>query len=82
VQELLKKLDRKYETWTRPMRIQLLVLHHVCAFFCVYLRVFDEWNLFWILALMDVGGNVLQAASKTVSKDQNNDPAAVIEVRH
>lgn len=33
-----------------------------------------------ILALMDVGGNVLQAASKTVTKDQSNDPGAVIEV--
>ncbi|CAF4229923.1 unnamed protein product, partial [Rotaria sp. Silwood2] len=30
-------------------------------------------------SLMDVGGNVLQAASKTVSKDQENDPGAVIE---
>jgi len=30
---------------------------------------------------MDVGGNVLQAASKTVSKDKENDPGAVIEVR-
>jgi hypothetical protein len=29
---------------------------------------------------MDVGGNVLQAASKTVSKDRENDPGAVIEV--
>ena len=32
-------------------------------------------------ALMDVGGNVLQAASKAVSKDIKNDPAAEIEVR-
>ena len=32
-------------------------------------------------ALMDVGGNVLQAASKVVSRDIENDPAAVIEVR-
>jgi hypothetical protein len=32
-------------------------------------------------ALMDVGGNVLQAASKAVSRDIENDPAAVIEVR-
>lgn len=31
---------------------------------------------------MDVGGNVLQAASKTVSKDQDNDPGAVIEVNN
>ncbi|CAF1487008.1 unnamed protein product [Rotaria magnacalcarata] len=30
-------------------------------------------------SLMDVGGNVLQAASKTVSKDKDNDPDAVIE---
>ncbi|CAF0835622.1 unnamed protein product [Adineta ricciae] len=30
-------------------------------------------------SLMDVGGNVLQAASKTVNKNKNNDPAAVIE---
>jgi hypothetical protein len=30
---------------------------------------------------MDVGGNVLQAASKTVSRDKENDPGAVIEVR-
>jgi len=29
---------------------------------------------------MDVGSNVLQAASKTVSKDKDNDPGAVIEV--
>ena len=29
---------------------------------------------------MDVGGNVLQAASKTVGKDKENDPGAVIEV--
>jgi len=30
---------------------------------------------------MDVGGNVLQAASRTVGKDKNNDPGAIIEVR-
>ncbi|UJR29011.1 hypothetical protein I4U23_010229 [Adineta vaga] len=30
-------------------------------------------------SLMDVGSNVLQAASKTVSKDKENDPGAVIE---
>ena len=30
---------------------------------------------------MDVGSNVLQAASKTVSKDKDNDPGAVLEVR-
>ncbi|CAF3946958.1 unnamed protein product [Adineta steineri] len=29
-------------------------------------------------SLMDVGGNVLQAASKSVSKDKTNDPAATI----
>jgi hypothetical protein len=29
---------------------------------------------------MNVGGNVLQAASKTVSKDKENDPGAIIEV--
>jgi hypothetical protein len=29
---------------------------------------------------MDVGSNVLQAASKTVSKDRDSDPGAVIEV--
>ncbi len=29
---------------------------------------------------MDVGGNVLQAASKAVSKDKENDPGAIIEV--
>jgi hypothetical protein len=29
---------------------------------------------------MDVGSNVLQAASRTVSKDKANDPGAVIEV--
>jgi hypothetical protein len=29
---------------------------------------------------MDVGSNVLQATSKTVSKDKINDPGAVIEV--
>jgi hypothetical protein len=29
---------------------------------------------------MDVGSNVLQATSKTVSKDKRNDPGAVIEV--
>ncbi len=33
-----------------------------------------------ILALMDVGSNVLQAASRTVLKDRENDPGAVIEV--
>ena len=32
------------------------------------------------LALLDVGSNVLQAASRTVSKDKENDPDAVIEV--
>jgi hypothetical protein len=32
-------------------------------------------------ALMDVGSNVLQAASKTVSKDKESDPGAIIEVR-
>jgi len=31
-------------------------------------------------SLLDVGGNVLQAATRTVSKDKENDPAAVIEV--
>ncbi|CAF1143554.1 unnamed protein product [Rotaria sordida] len=30
-------------------------------------------------SLMDVGSNVLQAASRTVAKDQENDPGAVIE---
>lgn len=30
-------------------------------------------------SLLDVGGNVLQAATRTVSKDKENDPAAVIE---
>ncbi|CAF0748743.1 unnamed protein product [Adineta steineri] len=30
-------------------------------------------------SLMDVGSNVLQAASKTVSKDRENDPGAMIE---
>jgi hypothetical protein len=29
---------------------------------------------------MDVGGNVLQAASQTVSKDKTNDPGAIVEV--
>jgi hypothetical protein len=33
------------------------------------------------LALMHVGGNVIQAASKTVSKDIDNDPTAALEVR-
>jgi len=37
-------------------------------------------NFFNFLALMDVGGNVLQAASKTVLKDKENDPGAIIEV--
>ena len=32
-------------------------------------------------ALMDVGGNVLQAASKAVSRDIGKDPAETIEVR-
>ena len=32
------------------------------------------------VALRDVGSNVLQAASKTVAKDKENDPSAVIEV--
>lgn len=30
---------------------------------------------------MNVGGNVLHAASKTVVKDKTNDPDAVIKVR-
>jgi hypothetical protein len=30
---------------------------------------------------MDVGGNVLHAASKTVSKDKENDPGTIIEVK-
>jgi hypothetical protein len=29
---------------------------------------------------MNVGGNVLQAASKTVSKDKEHDPGSVLEV--
>jgi hypothetical protein len=29
---------------------------------------------------MDIGGNVLQAASRTVSKDKENDPGTIIEV--
>jgi hypothetical protein len=37
--------------------------------------------MFICLALMDVGGNVLQAASRTVGKDRENDPGTVIEVR-
>lgn len=34
-----------------------------------------------ILALMNVGGNVVQAASKTVTKTINTDPDTVIQVR-
>lgn len=30
---------------------------------------------------MDVGSNVLQAASRTVGKDKDNDPGAILEVR-
>ena len=33
-----------------------------------------------ILALLDVGSNVLQAASKTVSRDKENYPDTIIEV--
>lgn len=36
--------------------------------------------ILFVLALMDVGSNVLQATSKTVSKDKENDPNTVIEV--
>lgn len=35
---------------------------------------------FEISALLDVGGNVLQAASKTVGKDINGDQSWIIEV--
>jgi hypothetical protein len=31
-------------------------------------------------ALMDVGSNVMIAATKTVSKDKENNPGAIIEV--
>ncbi len=47
---------------------------------CLYCLFSYEENLFVCLALMDVGGNVLQAASRTVGKDKNNDPGAIIEV--
>jgi len=48
-----------------------------CLFFSSLL--FHQKNSL-IIALMDVGSNVLQATSKTVSKDKRNDPGAVIEV--
>jgi hypothetical protein len=48
-----------------------------CSFF---LNIYSSFERFCCLALMDVGGNVLQAASKTVSKDRESDPGAVIEV--
>jgi len=48
---------------------------------CLYLLLFVMFErIIFVLALMDVGGNVLQAASQTVSKDKTNDPGAVIEV--
>jgi hypothetical protein len=47
---------------------------------CLYYLFSYEKQLFICLALMDVGGNVLQAASRTVSKDKENDPGAIIEV--
>jgi hypothetical protein len=49
---------------------------------CLYLFVvfFSFKRNCLLLALMNVGGNVLQAASKTVSKDKENDPGAIIEV--
>ncbi len=59
------------------MRVQLLVLRHVCLFFFVF---FFERISLDCLALMDIGGNVLQAASRTVSKDKENDPGTIIEV--
>lgn len=62
------------------MMIQSLILPHVCIFFDI-LEHLKRTLLFFCLALMGVGGNVLQAASKTVSKDKGNDPEAIIEVR-
>ncbi len=59
------------------MRVQSLVLPNVCIFFFFFI-LFEKIS--FILALMDVGSNVLQAASRTVSKDKENDPGAVIEV--
>jgi len=37
-------------------------------------------NILLIVVLIDVGGNILRAASKTVSKHKENDSGAVIEV--
>lgn len=50
---------------------------------CLYLFFLNQKKnslIISCLALMDVGSNVLQAASKTVSKDKESDPGAVIEV--
>jgi hypothetical protein len=47
---------------------------------CLYLLLFVMFERIIFLALMDVGGNVLQAASQTVSKDKTNDPGAIVEV--
>ncbi len=61
------------------MIIQSLILQHVCLFFLNFISI--GLLIVYFLALMDVGSNVLQAASKTVSKDKENDPGAIIEVR-
>ena len=71
----MKKLVQRSKIWKVQMIILLLVLLHVCIF-----DLYSLLKIFSYLALMDVGGNVLQAASKTVSKDKENDPDTVIEV--
>jgi hypothetical protein len=47
---------------------------------CLLFFYSSNKNFSLILALMDVGSNVLHAASKTVSKDIDSDPGAIIEV--
>jgi len=74
---LLKKLEQKLKIWNQQMIILLLILRHVCIFLLFF---FSFKRNCLLLALMNVGGNVLQAASKTVSKDKENDPGAIIEV--
>ena len=58
------------------MKARSLVLRHVC----IFLDDRMEMNQSVYLALMDVGSNVLQAASKTVTKDIDNDPGAILDV--
>ena len=60
------------------MTTQSFYLPHVCR--CLWI-VASIGTWMSCLALMHVGGNVVQAASRTVSKDIDNDPTAALEVR-